>query len=877
MEVKNSIRKLMQASHMSCLVVFKVIGEGLACRPEVATVDTLCNCLVWFELFACAFAYALEAGVWYGRPGMWYWSVRRTGAHALRLSYWLGFVPIAAWTTMLMCVRPASCTSYEMWRVNEAVWQGAPFDVVAVLTVGSLWGARISAWCAHRPSSPPPSQLPQYGIALLTLLFALPPQEVPLLYRRWLIVATCVQPFHLATAILSFGAWVNAWVLDPGLPLWLGATASGMACLIWVVRWARWAERGEWGDERSMPTGRLLRAFWTVASLAASDTATDFMHVRNSLAPRMDDTLKRSLRIWAVAWILLLPAYRRTSSIVLVTAHVVVMLGLHPSTPRGVLDALDAVVLVAWAAAASLTSFATQPVGESVALAAAFVLRYAVSGTPPDLRSRVTSVIDAGVVMFSAARLDASTCPHDRRTRRVGRAAGVGRAAAARHAAAVLASLAIAMIVGGALSAASSSGHVHTNFAGVAFCADERGVTKRVVRSIIDVQEAVRSHFPVRAVGGGHSWNGFSCPAPSPLPGWCAHARPWSPLIVDMKGMRSAWISGNAVVCDAGATMGDIDAYLEGIGMEMTRHWWREVTIGGAVATGVTHDGVGIRECVRRVTLVLADGSVKTMDATDPDWDVLFGSVGTFGVIVRVEALVQKRVSQMAVSEGNLSMADTWMADRVQSSYARVAPVCDRVIEWSWTWRNETEDAIFVRGGGAPPFGISLNNAVRLATTMPFHLLLIPSVYALAICGTIQRMAYDVQSSFGNYVQLYFYLECDRVNACAERGIGDKYGVFEPAYAMKRSYVRKGECSLEWSVPLDWLHLVDVHTVIRECAPIRAHPGKATLDYASRYAPWDTTPVVSWRHTYTLSQRRRMLDAMRRHGADCAFLPQGLD
>ena len=851
-----------------------VTGEGHACASTIATVAATSNYLLTIQIVGSAIHFMIDTVV--GAKAIqtrlgetWVLWARGAITIAAPWVWWLGNVPLALWTTMLFCIRPAMCSSTDAWWVRRGVWRDVPFDMVALCTVGMLVLQRVALASYQRHTGPcrlrARHSALQYALALLALIllsessswseaFVVP--TLPWVYRRWLLLVTSIQPFNPHASVFSAGSWFTVCILHGGVDMntAIGTGGAILSCVAWAAPLGVFQK----GTTSVPPTHYLQTAYWVLAALASIDTGVDVFQVRSTLAPRMDDTLKRALRIWGVWWFLILPVYVRTRSISMLMLQLIIMTGLHPNkTPTVILDALGVALLSEWTFAATLSLWYS-----IVAIAFATTSRLVFRSW--ERAWWVPSMFDAALVLYSASRIDA------RQTK---------AQLWSRHTWAIVAVTGLGAIGVGLFI--PQGPYLHTNYAGVSFCASQTG-SKRTVYKFEEVQDAVRNHYPLRAVGGGHSWNGFACPSPT-LPGRCTAHRSStgsspSPLIIDMKGLRHIRFNGDrtAVICGAGATMGDIDDYLQPFDLEMTRHWWREVTIGGAVATGVTHDGASIRRCVGNLTLVTANASLVTFSPTSEDWETIFGSVGAFGVILEVEVWVTERVSRSTSTAGNMSLIET-LHLRKNSTYVEVTPSCNYVKEIQMHWGESNP----VRGSAGIISGIA-NRMFALLVTMPLHLLLLPSIYAMQICAWKGENAAGDHIDGGEMaqtVQLYAYFHCSRISQCVHEGIIDRVSVFEPVFSLKQSYMdgETDKCAIEWSVPIKWLHLVNTDAVETACHLQGGHPGKTALDYFSRARPWNPAPIISWTHTYTKPQRTLITDAMRRYDPGCTFYPQGFE
>lgn len=168
----------------------------------------------------------------------------------------------------------------------------------------------------------------------------------------------------------------------------------------------------------------------------------------------------------------------------------------------------------------------------------------------------------------------------------------------------------------------------YSNFSGIDFC--RHGNTHTVPSTPAELSLAIEDAYThstrVRAVGGGHSWNSFSCPA-------------FGGLIVDMQELRHMVANDDQTfVVGGGATMGAVVNFLMKHGRALPQFWVADITIGGAIATGVHNHGVGFVECcVERVTLVDGTGQFRVVDNQSAAYPFLAGSIGLIGVVAEVE------------------------------------------------------------------------------------------------------------------------------------------------------------------------------------------------------------------------------------------------
>lgn len=174
-------------------------------------------------------------------------------------------------------------------------------------------------------------------------------------------------------------------------------------------------------------------------------------------------------------------------------------------------------------------------------------------------------------------------------------------------------------------------------------------------RTHSDVEEAVKRHARVKAVGSGHSWNDFLC-APSPE---CTPEEGDTSAIIVMTTIRPLKIEINeqhmCVWVSAGVTIWDLMEYLghyhtssapRGFALGATPQFVNQ-TIGGAIATGTHGSSLtygSLSNQVMGFRVVLANGTtVEIYPNTDPLYFKAFQvNVGRLGVVTDVKMRIIK-------------------------------------------------------------------------------------------------------------------------------------------------------------------------------------------------------------------------------------------
>lgn len=160
--------------------------------------------------------------------------------------------------------------------------------------------------------------------------------------------------------------------------------------------------------------------------------------------------------------------------------------------------------------------------------------------------------------------------------------------------------------------------------------------------NVSELQAMVRAHAFVAAHGAGHSWSALAAPSAGGK-------------VVSTELLRAISYDNltHVLTAGAGATFGTAQSFLHRRNRQLRSNWHGAVTFGGAVATGVQHLGVGISELCVSVDLVLADGSLRTVDAVDARFPMVFGSAGLLGVVtsVRVQTIERAELRWDSVTE----------------------------------------------------------------------------------------------------------------------------------------------------------------------------------------------------------------------------------
>lgn len=102
----------------------------------------------------------------------------------------------------------------------------------------------------------------------------------------------------------------------------------------------------------------------------------------------------------------------------------------------------------------------------------------------------------------------------------------------------------------------------------------------------------------------------------------------------------------------------------------------------GGIATGIQHLGVGISEIAKDVTLLLANGTLLTVDEADALFPFVFGSAGRLGVLVsatlyaepRTEFLWNATELEWETERELDALVEEWLANDTKASILWVVP-----------------------------------------------------------------------------------------------------------------------------------------------------------------------------------------------------------
>ena len=138
------------------------------------------------------------------------------------------------------------------------------------------------------------------------------------------------------------------------------------------------------------------------------------------------------------------------------------------------------------------------------------------------------------------------------------------------------------------------------------------------------IQSIIRANEAVRASGFAHSWNPFMCPNKTGV-------------VIKMQEIRGLKFENNKFIAGSGTSMGSLVNFMMKYGQELPSFWVSDISIGGAVATGVHNDGIGFFECcVEKITMVNGLGNILEISKNDTMWKFIPGSIGRIGIIAEV-------------------------------------------------------------------------------------------------------------------------------------------------------------------------------------------------------------------------------------------------
>nr|WP_202514243.1 MULTISPECIES: D-arabinono-1,4-lactone oxidase [unclassified Streptomyces] len=151
----------------------------------------------------------------------------------------------------------------------------------------------------------------------------------------------------------------------------------------------------------------------------------------------------------------------------------------------------------------------------------------------------------------------------------------------------------------------------------------------RVPRSVRELREAVAASDAVRPLGTRHSFNTVADTTGDHV------SLAGLPRVVEID------VPGRTVALTAGLRFGEFAAELHERGFALANLGsLPHISVAGAVATGTHGSGVGNRSLagsVRNLSLVTADGGVRTLRRTDEDFAGAVVSLGALGVVTSLE------------------------------------------------------------------------------------------------------------------------------------------------------------------------------------------------------------------------------------------------
>jgi hypothetical protein len=186
----------------------------------------------------------------------------------------------------------------------------------------------------------------------------------------------------------------------------------------------------------------------------------------------------------------------------------------------------------------------------------------------------------------------------------------------------------------------------------------------------------------LRVAGGMHSWANYMCPSESGN-------------IVRTTQLRSIEMQSNGdLICGAGVTMGSIVTYLKALGRQLEETWHSDVTLGGAVATGVHHRGSDFMGCcVSSVRMMLGNGEIVNVDNHTTwnginVWNHIPGSVGLLGIVVELTiksiplstTTYIPSIKSWTTEQELTSHLDAWIAENVRNDVLFVIPIERRMV-----------------------------------------------------------------------------------------------------------------------------------------------------------------------------------------------------
>jgi len=162
----------------------------------------------------------------------------------------------------------------------------------------------------------------------------------------------------------------------------------------------------------------------------------------------------------------------------------------------------------------------------------------------------------------------------------------------------------------------------YTNFSGIAFC--KHHIDIKYPTNISQVQHIVNTNQAIRAAGFGHSWNPYTCPNQSGI-------------VIKMQELRKLEFVNDSFIAGGGTSMGSLVNFMMRHGQELPSFWVSDISIGGAISSGVHNDGIGFFECcVTEITIVNGLGNIVKINKNDSIWSFIPGSIGRLGIVVQV-------------------------------------------------------------------------------------------------------------------------------------------------------------------------------------------------------------------------------------------------
>ena len=165
------------------------------------------------------------------------------------------------------------------------------------------------------------------------------------------------------------------------------------------------------------------------------------------------------------------------------------------------------------------------------------------------------------------------------------------------------------------------------NFSGIHFCSHK--ILVNYPTNISQLQQLINTNKNIRASGFGHSWNPYTCPNETGV-------------VVKMQEMRKLSFENNEFIVGAGASMGSLVNFMMKYDQELPSFWVSDISIGGAIATGIHNDGIGFFECcVNNLKIIDGLGNIVQIGKNDSMWNFIPGSIGRLGIIVEVTIVGQ--------------------------------------------------------------------------------------------------------------------------------------------------------------------------------------------------------------------------------------------